>query len=279
MRVSGVIIALACCPLVWAPAAGAQTARAETHGPPTALEVTVVASHGGSYADPGHSDIVVSTTRYAQVSIRVTFASYFSPSSVHFKERLESEESDWGPGESDGVAYEWSCNAPEDTASYEVQARGESGGVVEASPALVRKGTFVEAVSKKWCAAHRHAASGAGKRKSTGSGKHSSAGGGKAGGGKRSNKGAGKGTNTGAVGKSNLLSCAAIQVTGTSLRVQLRNGGATCAQARRTLQAFLLGGGAEHDGAWSLPGGWTCRYEASGGRCVRHLTVATATLE
>ena len=257
MRVSGLIVAAVCCLFAATPAAAAQ--QTETGGPPTILDVTVLASHGDSLRDPGHSDIIVGTNRYAEVSVKVTFASYFSPSSVHFKERLESEESDWASGESDGVAYQWSCKAPEDLASYEVQVRGESGGVVETNPALVRTGTFVESVSKKWCLEHSGAHHPPPTRKGT-------------------SPGGGHSTPAKGGHPSATLVCGVIHVTGSALGVEVRNGGASCAEARKVLTAFLLGTGTEHGGVWSLPGGWSCRYDAGGGRCARHATVATAEL-
>jgi hypothetical protein len=129
--------------------------KKETGEPPTNLHVTIISVHGSTYKNPGHTDIDVSTNRFAEVFLKFTYPQHqrWAPTYKHFKERLEGEEEDWESGESDGIIDPWSCQAPMLVERWEVRVRGESQGVVEPGPGLVAKGQFVNRVSAKWCKA------------------------------------------------------------------------------------------------------------------------------
>lgn len=217
----------------------------ETGGPPSYLNVTVTSRHGSSYRHPGHTDLTVATDAYAEVWVRTRWQGDSTPSVLHFKERLESEEGEWEEGESDGAEYEWSCTTPMQVVSYEVEVKGESDGVLERGAGLTHAGTFVESVSRKWCehikAREAHASW------------------------ERSQRS---------------LSCGNISARGGPFSVNVAGGGATCEEARRALATFMNGGGEEHGGvespeylkSWSIAGGWKCGYGTGGGGCRRRST-------
>ena len=126
----------------------------ETGGPPAFLRVKAVSVHGQNYSSPGHTDINVSTTKWADVRVEMVYPGRsWRPDEFHFKEALQSEAGEWGEGESDGIVAPWSCHYPMLVEEYVVTARGETGGAVEAGPGLVVRGRFTGTVSRRWCIA------------------------------------------------------------------------------------------------------------------------------
>jgi hypothetical protein len=127
----------------------------ETGGPPTFLKVSTRAFPGRTYRNPGHTDIYVSTNKWAKVTIRSTYPAFprETPASVHFLERPESEREEWGPEESDYEIAFWSCRYPRLVEDYTVTVRGEKEGTVESGPGLVATGRIVTGDSRAWCRA------------------------------------------------------------------------------------------------------------------------------
>jgi hypothetical protein len=127
--------------------------KKETGGPPTFLKVKAIAEHGHSYRRPGKTQLLVLTSRFAQVWIKVSAAPY-EPVYEHFRFRPPSDA--WGPGETDGLDIFWSCSYPMLKESYVVRVRGERDGKVETGPGLTATGYFVTQLSRNWCRVAKH---------------------------------------------------------------------------------------------------------------------------
>jgi hypothetical protein len=219
-----------------------ESCAGETNGAPRALNVTILPVHGANYTHPGHTAIIVGTTPYAHVTIKVTYAHSLSPTQTSFTERLEAESEEWGENETDGATLEWSCSAPMLMAHYEVRAQGVANNVIESGPGLLKSGSFVERLTRRWC--KRAKAQEAHERWER---------------------------------RQSHLACGSIVAKGEHFAVTVSHGGATCPEARGALRSFMNGGGEEHGGVespsylktWSLPGGWECGYGAGGGGCGR----------
>lgn len=116
------------------------TREAAEQAPATVLEVTVRSHHGTAYGEPGHTDIRIKTTPFANV----TFAGDHRTKTMHFRAGVENEATGGVP---DGVRIRWSCRSPGPTTiHYTVTAQGGSG-----TP-LAHTGTFTIALSARWCA-------------------------------------------------------------------------------------------------------------------------------
>ncbi len=131
--------------------------KRETGGPPTKLHVKVTSMHGSSYRSPGHTVLYVETDEFAEVSFTFTYPQHpqWRPDSFHFKER-PGKAANPAAGENDAAVDPWSCRAPMLVEDWEVQVKGEDGGLVEAAPGLVERGQIVDDVSKSWCETARH---------------------------------------------------------------------------------------------------------------------------
>lgn len=127
--------------------------KKETGGPPTKLHVTVVSEHGSTYKAPGRTLLYVDTDEYAEVFFRFTYPQHrqWKADTFHFKER-PGKEANPEAGENDAADDPWSCRAPMLVEDWEVQVRGENGGVLESGPGLVQHGQILDNVSAKWCA-------------------------------------------------------------------------------------------------------------------------------
>jgi hypothetical protein len=131
--------------------------KRETGGPPTKLHVKVTSVHGSSYRSPGHTVLYVEADEFAEVSFTFTYPQHprWRPDSFHFKER-PGKAANPAAGENDAAVDPWSCRAPMLVEDWEVQVKGEDGGLVEAVPGLVERGQIVDDVSKSWCETARH---------------------------------------------------------------------------------------------------------------------------
>jgi hypothetical protein len=132
-----------------AEAAKAAAKKAEEQAPATLLRLAVRSYHGSSYSGPGQTDIAISTTPYA----RVTVTGDHGVKTFRFQQlvegQIEDEESLSGPGPAPGPAINtiyWSCHLRGQTIHYTVKAQGSTG------PPLVRTGAFKITLSARWCA-------------------------------------------------------------------------------------------------------------------------------
>jgi hypothetical protein len=131
--------------------------KRETGGPPTKLHVKVASAHGLSYRSPGHTVLYVETDEFAEVTFTFTYPGHpqWRPDSFHFKER-PGKAANPAAGENDAAVDPWSCRAPMLVEDWEVEVKGEEGGVVESGPGLVERGQVLDDVSKSWCEVARH---------------------------------------------------------------------------------------------------------------------------
>jgi len=137
-------------------AAEESSKKTEEQAPATLLNVTVRSHHGSFYGDPGHTDITVTTSPYARVTVTVGTGhvrwrqmpngTIVTPD----EERVATpdyEGTEPGPG---FVAVSWRCRDRGQTVHFSVQAQGGSG------PPLMRTGHFKIPLTARWCAAAKH---------------------------------------------------------------------------------------------------------------------------